>query len=317
MQLVNTMVVLEDGKVIFRPEFDSSSFNNSIWYWVDFFAPTEDEVAYLSSFFNFHSLAIEDCMYMLQRPKVDNYEEYRFFVLHSFNDSIKQPNEINLFQSHNFIVTFHNKPSPTIEQIREHYQQQPNRAEKGTSYLLYLILFGIIDSYSPILAGIGDELEKIESEYFVQLDQPTINRIFKIRKELLTLRRSLDPLRDVIRVVMHPEEDKWKNKYKIFFSDIHDSITRLLEMTEVYRQIGMDLIESYVSINSQKANQVMVMLTVIATIFMPLTFIVGVYGMNFNNMPELRWHYGYYFSLLFMALVAGIMVLWIKRKNWF
>jgi magnesium transporter len=311
------MAVLEDGKVIFRPEFDSSCFHQTSWYWVDFFAPTEAEVAHLSCYFNFHSLAIEDCLYMLQRPKVDNYEDYRFFVLHSFDDTIKQPDEVNLFQNNNFIVTFHNEPSPTIEQIREQYKQQPTRAEKGTNYLLYLILYGIVDSYSPILARIEDELEKIESDYFVQLDQQTINRIFKIRKELLTLRRSLDPMRDVLKAIMHPEEDKWKNRHKAFFSDILDSITRLLELTEVYRQIGMDLIESHVSINSQKANQVMVMLTVIATIFMPLTFIVGVYGMNFNNMPELRWHNGYYYSLLFMALVAGIMILWIKRKNWF
>jgi len=315
--LVNTMVVLEDGKVIFRPEFDSSYLHQTSWYWIDFFAPTEAEVAHLSCYFNFHPLAIEDCLYMLQRPKVDNYEDYRFFVLHSFDDIIKQPDEVNVFQNNNFIVTFHNEPSPTIEQIREQYKQQPARAEKGTNYLLYLMLYGIVDAYSPILAGIEDELEKIESDYFVQLDQPTINRIFKIRKELLTLRRSLDPMRDVLKAIMHPEDDKWINKHKAFFSDIHDSITRFLELTEVYRQIGMDLIESNASINSQKVNQVMVTLTVIATIFMPLTFIVGVYGMNFDNMPELRWHYGYYFSLLFMVLVAGAMLLWIKRKNWF
>jgi len=311
------MAVLEDGQVIFRPEFDSSSFQQASWYWVDFFAPTEAEVAHLSCYFHFHSLAIEDCLYELQRPKVDNYEDYRFFVLHRFDDTIKQADEVNLFQNNNFIVTFHNEPCPTIEQIREQYKQQPARAEKGTNYLLYLILYGIVDSYVPILSRIEDGLEKIESDYFVQLDQTTINRIFQIRKELLTLRRSLDPMRDVLKAIMHPEEDKWKNSHKAFFSDILDSITRLLELTEVYRQIGMDLIESHVSINSQKANQVMVTLTVIATIFMPLTFIVGVYGMNFDNMPELRWHYGYYFSIIFMVVVAGAMLLWIKRKDWF
>lgn len=311
------MIVLEDGKVKFKPGFDSSYFNQVLWYWVDFFAPTEVEVTYLSGYFDFHCLAIEDCLHMLQRPKVDNYEDYRFFVLHSFTDTIKQPNEINLFQSNNFIVTFHNEPSQTIEQIWEQYKQHPNRAEKGTDYLLYVIIDGIIDQYFPILAIIGDELEKIESDCYIRLNRPIINQIFKIRKELLTLRRSLDPLRDVIKVIMHPEEDKWKNKYKVFFSDIHDSITRLLEMTEVYRHMGLDLIESHVSLNTQKINQVMVILTVITTIFMPLTFIAGIYGMNFEYMPELRWEYGYYFVLLFMALVAGIMILWFRKRNWF
>jgi magnesium transporter len=155
------MTVLEDGEVIFKPEFDNSCFHQTSWYWVDFFTPTEEEVEYLSCYFNFHSLAIEDCLYMLQRPKVDNYEDYRFFVLHSFNGTINKPNEINLFQSHNFIVTFHYKSSPTIDQIREQYKQQPSRAEKGTNYLLYLILYGIIDRYSPILA-------KIEDVHFVE-----------------------------------------------------------------------------------------------------------------------------------------------------
>jgi len=123
------MAVLEDGQVKFRPEFDSSSFQQASWYWVDFFAPTEAEVAHLSCYFHFHSLAIEDCLYELQRPKVDNYKDYRFFVLHRFDDTIKQADEVNLFQNNNFIVTFHNEPCPTIEQIRERCYRCPVMSE--------------------------------------------------------------------------------------------------------------------------------------------------------------------------------------------
>ena len=311
------MVILKDGQVLFRPIFDSTCLEPALWYWVDFFAPTDNEVAYLSSYFHFHPLAIEDCLFMQQRPKVDNYEDHRFFVLHSFDGKIKQADEVNLFQSNNFIVSFHNKSSPTIEKIWEQYKQHPNRTEKGTIYLLYLIIRGVVDSYVPILDRIEDELEEIESDYFVQLEQRTINQIFKIRKELLALRRSLDPLSDLIKEIIHPEEDKWKNEQKAFFSDIHDSIIRLLELTEVYRQICMDLIESNAAINSQKANQVMMILTIIATIFMPLTLIVGIYEISLQNMPELRWSYGAYIPLLLLALVAGAMIIWIKRKNWF
>lgn len=157
----------------------------------------------------------------------------------------------------------------------------------------------------------------MESQYLQGITRRMINQIFSIRRELLLLRRSLDPLQDVIKSIIHPEDDKWRMRYKEFFSDVHDNLKRLVDMTENYRHMGLDLIESHVSLNSQRTNNVMVTLTVITTIFMPLTFIAGIYGMNFDYMPELHWRYGYFAVLSFMGIVAGAMVFGFKMRDWF
>jgi magnesium transporter len=292
----------------------------------------------LSDFFQFHPLAVEDCLHLLQRPKVDDYGTYRFFVLHALTNNRARPDEVNLFVGKSYVVSFHLRPNRVIDQMWEQLQlllqpvqhnaspenpggdeglQGANLLQKGADYLLYLIIDRIVDQYFPVLYKIDEELERLESQHFLRPTQQMINRVFKIRKDLLALRRTLDPFRDVVREIMHPQDEQWRTPHRLFFADIHDHLKKLVEMTDVYRQIGSDLIDSYISLNSQRMNRVMMTLTVITIIFMPLTFIVGVYGMNFDNMPELHWKYGYYAVLALMGVIAGSMVLWFKRKGWF
>lgn len=315
--MIRTLLVLDDDTLKFDVPIDKRHLDEAMWYWVDFSEPTTNETQYLSDLFGFHHLAVEDCLHGLQRPKVDDYGEYRFFVLHTLSNSGIMPEEINLFEGSNYILTYHNNANFVIDEIWEQLKQDPARIKKGPDYLLYSVLDGLVDQYFPLFCKFGDELEWLESEYFPRLTRRMINRVFKIRRELLILRRSLEPLRDVIKSILHPEDKKWKTRYRAFFSDIHDNLIRLVEMTETYRHMGLDLIESHVSLNSHRINHVMVTLTVITTIFMPLTFIAGIYGMNFDYMPELRWKYGYFSVLAFMAVVAGAMVLWFRRKEWF
>ncbi|AEG58793.1 magnesium/cobalt transporter CorA [Desulforamulus ruminis] len=315
--MIQILQVLGDGQVKFDVLNHKINFTEAKWFWVDFSAPNAEEVQSLSDVFGFHPLAIEDCLYGLQRPKVDDYGDYRFFVLHTLSCIGVKLEEVDLFQGKNYIVTFHNHADPAIERIWEQLKQNPQKLEKGLDYMLYLVVDSLVDQYFPLFLKISDELERLEAEYFQQLSHRKIKRIFKIRRELLTLRRSLEPLKDVIKQILHPEEDIWKSKHNVFFRDILDNLTRFVEMTEVYRHMGLDLIESHASLNSQRINRVMVTLTVITTIFMPLTFIAGIYGMNFDYMPELRWKYGYFLSLLLMGTLAGGMILWFKRKGWF
>lgn len=315
--MIRTLTIPNHGDIVFNTGGEEIFSAGANWQWVDFSAPTEEEVRYLSKPFGFHHLAIEDCLHGLQRPKVDDYGDYRFFVLHSPSKYGIITDEINIFQGEKYIVTFHNNSSPVIDDIWKQYTENPLRAEKGPEYLFYLLVDGLVDQYFPILGRLGGELEKMESQYNQRITRRMISQIFSIRRELLLLRRSLDPFRDVLKSIIHPEDDRWRMRHRAFFSDVHDNLIRLVETTETYRHMGLDLIESHVSLNSQRTNNVMVTLTVITTIFMPLTFIAGIYGMNFDYMPELHWRYGYFSVLFFMGIVAGVMVNWFRFRDWF
>ncbi|MFC4769606.1 magnesium/cobalt transporter CorA [Effusibacillus consociatus] len=315
--MVRTMLLLNNGEILYERPVEEIINQQAKWFWVDFSEPTAQEIQYLSDIFAFHHLAIEDCLHLLQRPKIDDFGDYRFFVLHAVSNQKGKPEEINLFVAKNYIVSFRMNPNQDLDKVWNQVKQNPELTQKGPDYLLYLIIDRLVDQYFPVLLRIDDELERLESENFLRPSQRMINRVFKIRKDLLSLRRSLEPYREVVREILHPEDEKWKIKYRIFFGDIYDHLAKLLEMTDTYRQIGSDLIESYVSLNSQRMNRVMVTLTVITTIFMPLTFLAGIYGMNFDNMPELHWKYGYFFVLTLMSVIAGGMVIWFRRRGWF
>lgn len=315
--MIRTMMVHIGGKVEINVPIEKIFQEKSEWYWVDFQEPTSEEIEYLSTLFQFHHLAIEDCLNMLQRPKLDDYGDYQFIVLHALVNSRLRPEEVNVFRGEHYLVSFHMKPNRVIHEIWKRVGDQTEILQKGTDYLLYMILDGLVDQYFPVLYKIDDELERLESEYFLRPNQRLINRIFKTRKDLHSIRRSIEPSQDVVRQILHPQHDKWKTHHRLFYADIYDHLTKLLEMTDTFLQIGIDLINSYTSLSSQRMNRIMMVLTVITTIFMPLTLIVGIYGMNFDNMPELHWKYGYYIVLAVMAGIAGTMVLWFRRKGWF
>lgn len=315
--MIRTIKIHISGEVEFDVPIEKISREESEWYWVDFEEPTSEEIAYLSDFFQFHHLAIEDCLNMLQRPKLQDYEDYQFFILHSRVNSRLRPEEMNVFRGEHYLVSFHMKPNRVIDEIWKRVSDQTELLQKGTDYLLYMILDELVDQYFPVLYKIDDELERLESEYFLHPNQRLINRIFKTRKLLHSIRRSVEPSQDVVRQILHPQNDKWKTQHRLFYADVYDHLSKLLEMTDTFLQIGIDLINSYASLGSQRMNRIMMVLTVITTIFMPLTLIVGIYGMNFDNMPELHWKYGYYVVLSIMTGIAGAMVIWFRKKRWF
>jgi magnesium transporter len=216
----------------------------------------------------------------------------------------------------NFLVSYHKEPYSLLNRIMEELRENPKKAGKGVDYLFYHIISQIIDQYFPLFLDMGDQLERLEEIRASYNNQNIPEQIFIIRKALLTLRRSLVPFQEVVTQIMHPEDPEWETDYAVFFSDVHDHINRLVEMTEFYREMAGDLIESVGSLNAQRVNHVILVLTVITTIFMPLTFIVGIYGMNFDFMPELRWKFGYPLVLSLMGGISGVMVIWFKKKGW-
>ncbi|WP_312470048.1 magnesium/cobalt transporter CorA [Neobacillus sp.] len=287
------------------------------WYWIDFNQPTDKEIEYLRDPLSFHPLAIEDCIHHLQRPKIDYYEDYAFFVTQALNQKSIKREEINFFLSRNYIVTFHHKPSTEIDDVWNRFSQSANANQWDPSHVFYHVLDKMVDNYFPLVNQIDDKLNEIDENSKGRSMEALLRDLFDTRHDLLSLRHTISPMRDLLYRILNSQRLTSIQGKIVYFSDIYDHLLKLTEMIEASRELTTDIRDSYISINSNETNHVMKVLTVITTIFMPLTFIVGVYGMNFTHMPELTWKYGYFAAMILMFLIGVGMTIWFTKKGWF
>jgi magnesium transporter len=286
------------------------------WYWVDFDKPTTEEWALLDSFFHFHPLAIEDCLDRLQRPKVDYYDGYQFFVVHALNAQTLEAEELDIFVGKNFVVTFHHSSVEELDLVRKKLQRDASFWERGSVYAMYQILDKVVDSYFPIVHKIEDHLNEIDDKMSFDMKHFSMDTVFNMRSDLLWLRRTILPMSDLIyRVLNSSRFDLQKHEYT-YFADISDHLVKLTEIVESNRELTADIRDSYMAMNSNRMNRIMMILTIVSSIFIPLTFVAGVYGMNFENMPELQMKNGYFFALGAMILIGLSMLAWFKHKGW-
>ncbi|NHN33647.1 magnesium/cobalt transporter CorA [Paenibacillus agricola] len=311
------ILAINDEHEIIQTSLDNLKDSNIQWYWVDFNAPTEEEALLLQEYFHFHPLAIEDCYHLLQRPKLDHYDGTHFFVLHAMNAYTLAADEVDMFWGHNFIVTFHYSPLREIDQAWRRLVEQKKLREKGIVYIAYLIIDNLVDEYFPSLYKLEDQLDEIEIRGKSVPVHILMNEVFEIRAKLLKIRKTIVPMKELLYRVISSEKIEGLKEHMIYFADVHDHLLKLSEIIDSNRELTADIRDSYVSINSYRMNTIMKTLTVITTIFMPLTFIAGIYGMNFENMPELTWHWGYYMILLIMFSIGFGMFLWFRYKKWF
>ncbi|SFJ67213.1 magnesium/cobalt transporter CorA [Thermoflavimicrobium dichotomicum] len=314
--MIHTLAVHTDGSLLLDIPIHQLNEPHIQWYWVDFDDPTLEEASVLKEHFGFHPLAVEDCLHYLQRPKLDYYEDYRFFVLHAITDSRLKVEEVDLFVADRFVVSFHFANLEEIDSVRERLMQHPDLIAKGPGFIAYKIIDKLVDSYFPIIQDLEEKLARIESTTRRISTKVIIDQIYKIRSDLSKLRRSVVPMSELLYRVINSERII-QSKDRVYFSDIHDHLIKLTHMIESIREITADIRDSYLSLNSYRMNRIMMTLTVITTIFMPLTFIAGVYGMNFEYMPELKWRYGYFIVLGIMFLIGSSLFLWFKYKGWF
>lgn len=291
--------------------------SNLAWYWVDFHKPTENEIKLLSSYFKFHHLAIEDCIHSINKPKLDYYEGYNFFILNALNKKDLTPIEVSMFVGENFIVSYHDVDLLEMDEAFNRVKSTPNHWDKGPAYVSHQILDEIVDQFFPAISDIEDALDKIDNNSENKSIHKLIDEVFAIRSDLLKLRRVIYSMRDLLYRILNSERLNTFSDYRIYFSDVYDHLLKLSEMVEASRDMTSDIRDSYISINSNRMNTNMMMLTVITSIFAPITFIAGVYGMNFKYMPELDWKYGYFGALGVMGIISVFMYLWFKRKGWF
>ncbi|MHC0037001.1 magnesium/cobalt transporter CorA [Pseudoneobacillus sp. C159] len=312
--MIRTIAVTTDLKLLTNIPLERLSKPDIQWYWVDFDAPTDDEVQLLKTFFHFHPLAIEDCLHLLQRPKLDYYDGYDFFVLHRMNPSTLVPEEIDIFLGHNFIVSFHLLPSLELEMVRQKLNSEKVSAEQGSKYVFYHIMDKIVDEYFPTVYKIEDNLNDLETK---DADENLIEEVYGIRSQLLKLRRTVFPMRELMYRILNSERLIIPKEDRVYFMDVYDHLLKLSEMIESNREMTADIRDSYISINSNRMNAIMKTLTVMTSVFIPLTFIASIYGMNFNYMPELTYKWGYFGVLVVMLIVGTSMIIWLWRKGWF
>lgn len=315
--MISTIGRTVNQEIIFDFPLEYIETNELDWYWVDIAQPTKEEEQLLSSFFQFHPLAIEDCLQMLQRPKLDHYGDYEFFVLHAFNEKKMEAEELNLFVGKDFVVSFHFPPMQELQEARERIKNNPRDWERGTMLITYNIVDKVVDTYFPIVYHIEDYLNEVDERLSMDMDHLSMDQVFDLRSDLLRLRRTIIPMRDLLYRVMYSERINLNQSERAYFDDIYDHLLKLTEMVEANRELTADIRDSYDSINASRMNRIMMILTTVSTVFIPLTFIVGVYGMNFINMPELEWKYGYFIVVGLMVVIATGMIAWFKYKGWF
>jgi magnesium transporter len=276
-----------------------------------------------------HPLVLEDILDINQRPKAEDFGEYIFIVVRmlSYNDAKDDivEEQVSFILGDNFLITFQEaKSGDVFDAIRGRIRGNKGKIRKmGPDYLAYALLDAIVDNYFIILEKIGEKIEDIEAEVVARPVPKTLHGINKLKRELIFLRKSIWPMREAVNTVARTESVLIRENALVYYRDIYDQVVHAVDTIEAFRDSVSGMLDIYLSSVSYRLNEVMKVLTVIATIFMPLTFIAGIYGMNFNtavsrvNMPELNWRFGYVFVLSLMLLVALGMLAYFKRKKWF
>jgi magnesium transporter len=316
--LLHTIALLKSYDFIENAPIERLVMDDILWYWIDFESPSKEETIFLKEHFKFHELAIEDCLgESLEHPKVDYYEGYKFFLLYALDQKTLEPIELGLFAGENYVVSFCIKKLDEMDDVRKTIRNDPTLKKAGHSYIVYKIIDKVVDYYLPVAYKIENDLDKIEITAEPLSNDKLIDRIFNIRSDLMKLRRIINPMKELLYMIINTHHLEDFKVAKIDFRDVYHNLLRLWDIIESSRDITSDIRDNYLSINSHRMNRIITILTMISTIFIPLTFIVGLYGMNFDYMPELRWKYGYFTVLAFMIFMVIIMIYYFKRKGWF
>ncbi|MCX7974649.1 MAG: magnesium/cobalt transporter CorA [Candidatus Aminicenantes bacterium] len=296
----------------------SQEFNT----WVKVCGVNDSQViATLGEIFNLHPLILEDIMNTDQRPKVEEMPDYLFLVLRSldFDETTKEivSEQIALILGRNFVLSFEESLSPVFEPVWERLRQGKGRLRRlGPDYLLYTLIDAIVDRYFLVLERLGERIENLEEELVANPQREFINEIHALKNATLMMRRSVWPLREAISWIGRSGSPLIKETITVFLRDVYDHTIQVIDTVETFRDMLSGMLDIYLSSLSHRMNEIMKVLTIIATIFIPITFIAGVYGMNFEYMPELKWPWGYFACLLLMLACALSLIFYFRKKKW-
>jgi len=271
--------------------------------------------------FDLHPLLMEDLLNTGQRPKLEEFEDYLFIVLKMLQYDEENrgldTEQVSLVLGENFVLSFQEKPGDLFDPIRERIRSGKGRIRQmKADYLVYALMDAVVDNYFLILEEFSEDIEDLEEELVDEPKQDTVKSIHKLKQDLINLRKSIWPLREVVAKLEKNPHPLIDESTGIYFRDVYDHTIQVMDTVESFRDIVSGMLDIYLTSISNKMNEVMKVLTVIATIFIPLTFIAGVYGMNFQYMPELEYRWGYPLVLMVMFLIGLSMYGYFRRKNW-
>lgn len=280
-------------------------------------------LAQIAQRFGLHPLAMEDVVNTHQRPKSEEYEAHHFIVLR-MPDRRQDPStdristeQVAMFLGDGYVITFQEHPGDVFDPVRARLRNPAGQFRKREAdYLCYALIDALIDAYFPVLEQLGDQLETLEDDIVYQTAPVEMGQIHLLKRELMSVRGAVAPMRDVVASLQREEMPRFSDNTRIYLRDVQDHIVQLIETGQTYREVATGLTDMLLSSQANRSNEVMQVLTLIATIFIPLTFIVGVYGMNFDYMPELHWKGSYPLVMVIMAVIAGAQVVWFWRKGW-
>jgi magnesium transporter len=288
--------------------------------WLDIDTELTADLSLLDREFGFHELALEDALRHHQRPKIELYDTFTFIVFYAVSprSTPGQPelSQIAFFAGRNFLVTVHKGHVPEIEESARRWRANIQKIDRSIGSLLYSLLDSIVDGYFPVVDQVADLVEGIEEAVFERYDGNALEDIFSLKKSLLNMRRALAPERDVLNILIRRDTPLFGTASIIYFQDVYDHVVRVTDAIDIYRDLLTSALDAYLSISSNRLNQVMKTLTSWTIPLMAASLLAGVWGMNFDNMPELDWRFGYLFALSLIAGVFVLIALAFRKRKW-
>jgi magnesium transporter len=292
--------------------------------WLDVFEIDDEDVDLLTNVFNLHPLTVEDFIMPNARPKVEEFPDYLFLVAFSLENSNGNGRQKGKFKTtefdcclgKNFLITFHTDTCGSICTCKDRVKKQSPMIMHGADMLLYSILDSCVDNYSPIIAEFDSMVDVMSDELFKAPTHDTLRKIYNLKNDVMNIRRTIGPQADVIGLLARGAYRFIAPSNTVYFRNIYDNMMRFNDTVGASRDVISGAMEAYVSISSNRLNEIMKTLTVIATIMMPLTLIASIYGMNFKHMPELNSAFGYPMVILLMGLITAFMLIYFRRKKW-
>jgi magnesium transporter len=304
-------------------EAHAASMNQNSVTWININGiHDKDIIENIGRIFSLHPLLLEDIMNTDQRPKIEEHENYLFIVMKMLSSegmpNLIKDEQISLVLGHGYLISFQESEMDVFNSLREFSKHGRGRIQRmGSDYLAYSLMDIVIDNYFIVMERLGEEIEGLENELIRNPKQGTLRSIHRLKRELIFIRRSTWPLREVIGDIERRSSSFIQESTTIYLRDIYDHVIHVIDTIETFRDMTAGMIDIYLSSVSNKMNEIMKVLTIIATIFIPLTWIVGIYGMNFDYMPELRAKLGYPIVMAIMVVIGVLMLFYFKRKKWF
>lgn len=289
--------------------------------WVRLDGLSRDAVAAVGAAFDLHPLLLEDVLNTDHRPKLEDYDDVIFLIVKTLDFDperhLVRARQVSIVLGRNYVITFSEEPGDLFADVRSRILSGQARARRmGSDYLAYRLIDTVVDHYFALLEQIGDHIENLEDRLLLRPDQRLLQRVHRERRELILLRRSVWPLREVIGGLQRDDTGLVTPAVQVFLRDLYDHTVQVVDTVETYRDLVTGMLDLYLSSQSNRMNEIMKVLTIMSTIFIPLTFIVGVYGTNFDVLPELHWRWGYAMMWVVMIVVAVAMLFFFRRKGW-